>query len=384
MAGVLRIHRPAADVRATTVAALAMGKGVLHAPNYATADYSGWCDRDLVVEQMGYGHKRIGRGGVAAWESARILSTKVRCRKCEGCRKERRCMWTQRAAKEWRQSTRTWFVTLTLRPEDHYKLQTKVRQRVAAAGGNLDAMQPRERLEEMLKDYRREMDLYLMRLRKGLRERGWGLLRFRYLWVPEPHKSGAIHFHMLLHEVSSDMAIRKERIEGSWGRGFVSAKLVKSEDAARYVTKYLGKHHFEGRIRASKHYGEETDRADVQHVDVASEVQANRRPPHPLAEAEARQLAQDYLDLGMVPGQDEAEELRPGEEIGVCPTGAHFGVTCSCQVNASDQADPFGTESGDTLTPEGVPRRKWPLRGWHAPSHTRPSRRKTAAGEGVH
>lgn len=370
MAGYQRLHRPAADVKASTIAALQAGKGQLHAPDYATADYSGWCEAAVVVDQMGYGHMRLQADGQYAWESKRTLSMKVRCRKCEGCRKERRMMWTARAAREWRQSTRTWFVTLTLRPEDHYKLQTQVRVDVAAEGGNIDAMEPRDRLERFLVAYRHRMDLFLMRLRTGLRQQGWSQLRFRYLWVPEPHKSGAIHFHMLLHEVSDEMPIRKERIEAAWPHGFIKAKLVKSEEAARYVTKYLGKHHFEGRIRASTRYGKiEGDPEEMlARPAFPGHVQGAPRNPYGSEDPKARS-AELRAELGFVPGEEEAEELTEGEELGACATGLHFGVPCNCKIAATDsEDDPWGTQRGDVLTPQGVPRRKWQLRGWHEPN----------------
>jgi len=361
----MRIHRPAADVKAATIAALQMGKGVLHAPDYATADYSGWCKAALVVDQAGYGHYRIGSDGKKVREPARTLSMLVRCRKCEGCQKERRMMWTARAAREWRQSTRTWFVTLTLRPEDHYRLQTQVRADGAAEGIDVDALPPKDRLERFLKAYRKKMDDYLMRLRKGLATRGWDTLSFRYLWVPEPHKSGAIHFHMLLHEVSLDMPLPKARIEAAWPHGFIKAKLVKSEEAARYVTKYLGKHHFEGRIRASKMYGkaEQDEAARTQQEAFAGVLQGVPQKPYDDGDA-ATKWNRLRAELGMIPGGDEADELKPGDDLEACPTGLHFGTACNCKLPGVNSEDPWGTEAESVLTPFGVPDRKWPLRGW--------------------
>lgn len=372
MAGYVRLHRPAADVKATTIAALQAGKGRLHAPDYATAEYSGWCEAALVVDQLGYGHMRLGPDGQTVWEGGRTLSLKVRCRKCEGCRKERRMMWTARAAREWRQSTRTWFVTLTFRPEEHYALQCKVRLEAADQGEDMDAMSPRDRLERYLVAYRDEMDHYLMRLRKGLAGRGWKLTRFRYLWVPEPHKSGAIHIHALLHEVSEDMPLRKERIEQAWGHGFVQAKLVKSEEAARYVTKYLGKHHFEGRIRASLKYGKLEPNAEAMLARGAFPGNVQEAPRRPYAPTDARVRSAELRDeLGLVPGEEEVQELVAGESFDVCPAGLHIGVPCSCNF-AGEDSDPWGTERGDVLTAAGVPRRKYALRGWHEPARRGP------------
>lgn len=364
MPGNLRIHRPAADVRATTMALLAMGKGEIIAPNYARAKISGWCEAAVIVDHMGYGHTRIGPGAKPVREPARTLSTAVRCRKCDGCRKERRMMWTERAAREWRQSTRTWFVTLTMRPEEHYKLQCRVAARVAEAGGDLNALPAKERFKEVLKDYKDVMRLYVNRLRKGVRAMGWDTLSFRYLWVPEPHKSGAIHFHMLLHEVSLDQPITKARIEGLWRHGFTSAKLVKSADAARYVTKYLGKNHLDGRLNVSTGYGE-------RELEPEELLRMPMMPANP-QEVPAPVLPQQHLEaelfaeLGPIPGAPEPPEVEEGEDLESCPTGLHAGMKCDCHQQLAQEPDPFGLEQ-TMLTSHGVPKRRWKLRGWHEP-----------------
>lgn len=368
MPGTLRLHRPAADVLATTMAAIAVGKGQFLAHNYARARYTGWCKAAVILEHAGYGHTRIGNCGRAIREPARTLSLAVRCRKCDGCRKERRMMWTERAAREWRQSTRTWFVTLTMRPEEHYKLQCQVAADVAEEGGELDAMPRQERLARVLGAYKAIMDRYLMRLRTGLRTRGWHQVQFRYLWVPEPHKSGAIHFHMLLHEVSEDMPLVKARIEAAWGYGFISSKLVKTEEAARYVTKYLGKHHYEGRLNVSTKYGKREEDPNEQLAKPALPMNPQGVPPQVIqtADAEARQQADFLQELGIPPGAPEVEEVQPGEDLEPCASGLHVGVKCDCHLLVKEDEDPYGLEES-MLTSHGVPKRRWRLRGWHEP-----------------
>lgn len=378
MAGVLHVTSAAAEVKLATVAALATGKGRLHDPYYATVDYAGRCDRPIIIDRVGVGHALVDKPihtsadtpSAFEYESGRTLSMQVRCRKCEACMKQRRREWTERAAKEWKQSSRTWFCTLTLAPGEHYKLMTRVRLRLQQDGVDLDALAPAERLSEVLRDYRHEMDKWLMRIRTGLRQHGWDRVRLRYLWVPEPHKNGLIHFHALVHEVPGEMPLTKRRIEEAWPFGFTQVRLVKSEAAARYVTKYLGKHHFDGRIRASQFYGrrDEDPAALLARVPFPG-VEAGQ-PPKVLPQSQAEMFAELRAELGRIPG-DDVEEVDEGGEIAACPTGLHFGVRCTCAVHDAD--DPFGIEAMRPRTPDGVPRRKWMLRGWHQPTPRRAS-----------
>lgn len=386
MTQVRRIHRPAADVKAMTRASLGSGSGMLHAPDYVTADYSGWCKNDLVVDQMGQGHWRMAPDGKPVREPARTFSMKVRCRRCEGCLKERRCMWARRAVSEWKQAAsrggRTWFVTLTFRPEVHYRLTTEVRLKFAKDGGDFDAMSWKDRYSELLKEYHAEVDRFLDRVRKGLAKRGWGEVKFRYLMVPEPHKSGMIHYHLLIHEASLDQRLVKRRIEAAWGLGFSVIKLVDSEQGALYATKYLGKHHYEGRIRNSRHYGAEPDEDQVQLLNEVPIPHPPLRkapvavPPSPVPEIALRQAAA-VSDSD----EDAADVVREGEFLGVCPSGLHIGEGCDCSAAQGDfECDEVEV---DQLR-GGVPVRKWPLRGWHETSPRRgapgsPDRRPDAS-----
>lgn len=154
------------------------------------------------------------------------------CRKCENCLKAKRRLWTRRAEHEVHVSRRTWFVTLTIRPEDRVRF-------LYEAGGkdNFAAYGP------ISKAFTR----FLKRLRKA----GY---KFRYLMAAEAHKDGYPHLHMLLHEIEGYAAIPKREIERQWPYGFTKVKLC-DNGTARYVCKYLAKD-MKARVRASLKYGE--------------------------------------------------------------------------------------------------------------------------------
>jgi hypothetical protein len=381
-----RVYGVAAEVKAATVLAFMAGKAVLHEPGYATADRSGRCERPIVIDRIGASHVVVSKPihGAEATpqgfvrEEPFTLSTRVRCRRCEACLRERRWMWTERAVREYQAAAqagaRTWFVTLTFKPSEHYKLQTKTRLRVASYGINLDEMKPRERLEEVMKEYKQVMSLYVNRLRVGVKSRGWETTKFRYLWVPEPHKNGEIHFHMLLHEVSKDKRIVKDRIKEMWGIGgnsfgFTRTKLLDTEGGARYATKYLGKHHFEGRLAVSMHYGDPPEDEEAKLATTPIPGHQSGRP-YEASGREAQDIQELMEHLGVLPRPGIGDPGDGEDDPGACPTGLHFGMRCSCKPPDGDP-DPWGTASDDALTASGVARRKWRLRGWNVPQDRR-------------
>ncbi len=421
----IRIKRYAVDVLASTRAALDAGKGVVHAPDYVTADSSGWCGAPIVLDEEGYGHFRgdseptggwpAGRAGAGHrlrhslrrryqgeqqrvwtsdrpddWVPARTLSRQVRCRRCDGCRAEKRCMWANKAVSEWTQTAReggrTWFVTLTFHPQQHYLLHTAARQRLSAMGGDLDALAWSDRYAELLREYHREVDRFLDRLRMGLASRGWKKACFRYLAVPEPHKGTDIrvHYHLLLHEKKTTkgdlVPLVRRRIEQAWrgdvtggtamarGRearrdlGFIQAKLVESPKGALYVTKYLGKNHYEGRLRVSTGYGAEPERDPEQEMKepaLPPPTFERRRADDPGVRGHTR-----AMQIGIIEAReedDDTERVHPGDFLGVCPSGLHVGITCDCEP-APSEPECVPVEFDEL---RGTPRRKWPLRGWH-------------------
>ncbi len=391
MAAPLRVYSAAADVKLATIRAFVAGRAVIHDPAYATADYSGRCERPIVIDRIGVGHELLSRpihGAEAApvgfeREKPFTLSNLVRCRRCEACLKERRWMWTERAAKEWREATRTWLCTFTLRPSEHYKLGVQTRQRLEAQGEDIDKMDARRRLEEMMVEYRDVMRRYVNRLRKGLVQRGWPQVQFRYLWVPEPHKSGLIHFHMLLHEVADDMRIPKRRIEDMWGLGHAGAKEVHSEAEAKYACKYLGKHHFEGRLAVSKHYGEREEDDVAKLAERHFPGEAGGKPVLPFGEDQTQSLRELVSHIEEARGDDTDADpaTQDPSDVLPCPTGLHFGARCNCKP-PNPEADPWGIEAVAPLTSRGVPERPHRLRGWDIPDHLR--KRRRSKPEGVH
>ena len=175
---------------------------------------------------------------------SRFAELWVACRKCGNCLRRRSAMWRIRATAEIRYSVRTWFSTLTLRPEVYVHILSRARSRLAKAGTDYDALTFHDRFLEVEKEGFAEVQRMIKRLRKG----GANL---RYLAVSEAHKSGVPHWHLLIHE--PDRPIRHKQLSGAWHWGFAKHKLV-DHKAAAYCAKYLAKS-VSARVRASSRYG---------------------------------------------------------------------------------------------------------------------------------
>lgn len=182
----------------------------------------------------------------------RSIELDVRCRRCPNCLKARAAHWRMRAEVETRQSVRSWFGTLTLRPDAHFDVLSRSRLRLASNGFDFDALDAEDRFTERHRTLNPDLTLYMKRLRK---ESG-ALLRS--ICVAEAHKSGLPHYHMLVHE-PSEQPIRYKTLVGQWRLGFSSWKLVAEQDpkAAAYVCKYLAKSAI-SRVRASLGYGQQS------------------------------------------------------------------------------------------------------------------------------
>lgn len=175
----------------------------------------------------------------------------VPCRKCPACLRRRRKLWTQRALAEFSSASRTWFGTLTFRPEEHYQMLCRASAKAKVGTPEFAALPPAEQFRLRNRECQREITLFL----KRLREKTEAPLRF--FLVAEAHKSGLPHFHMLLHEVSADKPVRKAALHEQWRAGYSSWKLVQPGEglkAIRYCAKYLTKTN-EARVRASIDYG---------------------------------------------------------------------------------------------------------------------------------
>lgn len=232
------------------------------------ADYAGNCDRPVMIPLTGMRDKRLEavvtfassdadygmidgkphwRGSLPASPWVRHIDVAVRCRDCPPCREARRRHWAARARSEIDAAPRTWFGTLTLRPEQQFRLVALANASLLARGTTYAQLSDADQFKERIKPLVREVQLYMKRLRKE------GAV-FRYLVAIERHKSGAPHVHFLMHEVSAP--IRHKALSAQWRLGFSNIKLVaqhEAQGAAYYVAKYLTKE--SSRLLASKLYG---------------------------------------------------------------------------------------------------------------------------------
>lgn len=145
-------------------------------------------------------------------------------------------------------SHRTWFGSLTFKPEEHARMAMEASKRVGLA--TFGALNPAEELRERSVEAGRRITKWLKRVREAS---GASL---RYCLVLEPHKSGLPHFHILVHEVTEE-GVTWRILNRQWAvHGFSHFRLAKNEDApSRYLTKYLTKSSA-ARVRASVGYGQ--------------------------------------------------------------------------------------------------------------------------------
>lgn len=196
-------------------------------------DMSGDCARPMDLYMAGRPSPVLSQITRSDPETSIVQSVLVRCRKCEACLMHRRRQWTARAIAETRSSVRTWFGTLTLRPD----FQTWARMSALKA---LDAACHRDAQESEI--FKRTANAIAPELQRFLkRARKASSARLRYLLVCEPHKAGTPHFHMLLHE--HEGSISKRVLEHCWRFGFSQWRLIDADDprASGYVCKYISK-----------------------------------------------------------------------------------------------------------------------------------------------
>lgn len=237
------------------------------------ADYAGNCQSPVMVCLTGHPDERLRRiqqfakadvdyarldgqtywrGSLGQTPTVRHVDIAVRCRKCEACMRARRNQWIARAKSEISHAPRTWFGTLTLRPEIQFRFVALARAKLFQGGTNYDDLSPDEQFAERCRPLVRELQLYFKRLRKAG-------CQFRYVVAIERHKSGAPHAHLLLHEIK--LPVRYKALSDHWSAGFSKFNLVAEGEesrAAHYVAKYLTKSY--GRMLASSRYGKTPDR----------------------------------------------------------------------------------------------------------------------------
>lgn len=174
----------------------------------------------------------------------------AKCRKCEDCLRKRAAHWRLRAISETSLSSRTWFGTLTLRPEEQHRMLSLARVIERQRGAtDFDTLPASEQFALVVKRCGIEITKYLKRVREA------SGARFRYLLVAERHATGLPHFHMLLHEWGSP--VREAVLSRQWQMGFSKWRLAPPDNprAVVYLCKYLSKS-AEARVRASARYGQ--------------------------------------------------------------------------------------------------------------------------------
>lgn len=157
-------------------------------------------------------------------------------------------MWKARALSETRIASRTWFGTLTLRPEAHVTMLSRARVALGKQGIDMDALTFGEQFILHHNECSIEITKYLKRVRK---ETG---AHFRYLLVAEHHKSGLPHYHMLVHEQDGYGLVKHKALSRQWLLGFEKWRVITDLQEATYLCKYLSKASV-ARVRASRAYG---------------------------------------------------------------------------------------------------------------------------------
>lgn len=176
------------------------------------------------------------------------LSIWTPCRKCSHCLKRRGQAWYFKAKDEIAAAPRTWFGTLTFAPDKLYLVEAQARHELYKRRIPSADITPARLFAQLAKVTGREVTKFLKRVRKN------SSAKIRYLVVIEKHKSGAPHFHILVHEV--DEPVRYRVLSAAWQSGFSQFNLVDGAKAAAYVSKYLSKSML-ARVRASHGYGNE-------------------------------------------------------------------------------------------------------------------------------
>lgn len=224
-------------------------------------DISGDCTRPYVQEfyarpsgdeDVRFIRRPQGRRRIVVGRETRVpmtLEIHTPCRSCEKCKLHRQRLWAARARQETAAAARTWFGTLTLRPESWLHACNQCRAKEAAQGVDFDALPEAERLALIHARTGAEVTKMLKRIRTLVPT---GLVRF--LVVLEVTKAGVIHYHLLVHELSEGSPIRHKQLSDQWKLGFAKWRLLGDPAEAGYVAKYLSKSLL-ARVRASEGYG---------------------------------------------------------------------------------------------------------------------------------
>lgn len=261
---------------------------------YVEWDISGSCLAPVRVNRYSNATQWVRHRG--KYHIGMEVTLLTKCRRCDDCARKRAAHWRYRAIEECLAAPRTWFGTLTLRPDEHYRIDalSRVGQRNAKGSGWL--VKPCRDWQDLTDEGRsavrmqhvgREVTLWLKRVRKN------SGVPFRYLLATEIHTgkrvpkdddfarhvmTGYPHVHVLIHEVAGAEPLRKKFLTGryneqlgrweyppSWTLGFTKFTLLDESDpkkGAMYLCKYLSES-IEARVRASIDYGNVSIRENV-------------------------------------------------------------------------------------------------------------------------
>lgn len=220
--------------------------------------FAGDCTAPLEMRLAGRPDKLLVNLGIEP-DKAHNGWMHVRCRQCEACLKARSHKWAARAVAELTASTRTWFGTLTVSPDNRVRALYQAQIKCSRVGSDWSELDDKRRFAELIAVLGPEVGKMLKRVRKNCG------VSFRYLLVAESHKDGFPHFHLLLHE--HEGKVSKRRLDEAWKLGFTKWRLVEDRgpQPAFYVCKYLAKSAL-ARLRASQEYGQAGPRLAAQRL----------------------------------------------------------------------------------------------------------------------
>lgn len=211
--------------------------------------------------------------------------------------------WKARAFTEYERHFRTFFGTLTLRPEIDAQLDAEAVVRLHKRGVDFYALDPDELFRVRVKVGGELLTDWLKRVREAVAYRDGQRPALRYLLIAEPHNGAKTsdakrhrpHWHVLLHEdercsfvLPTEWAKHPsgQVIRDKWGNPFVSDdallrsqwnagqsrfQLATTSQAATYLCKYISKA-VAYRVRASQRYG-------LQNEDKTSETIVEDKGP---------------------------------------------------------------------------------------------------------
>lgn len=293
----------------------------------------------------------------------------TRCRRCGACRRQRSSLWYHRAVQECSAAPRTWFGTLTCRPEVHHAMLARARSRLASMGEDFDALDYGAQFRLRAAELGKEVTKYIKRLRKQSN------VPLRYLLVVEQHAGGGAnhlmpHLHMLVHEVDADRPIRHRMLSDQWPFGFTQWKLIADRKQAGYVTKYLSKD-AAARVRASRSYGTSTS-YDIAAPSTGGRPRERQAPLHSGKGSLSSALGAKLVPVmvtglngdkdgsclpcsGLSPGRAGREtglskacaaEAHSGGSHAACPTGPDDASGASYPSSRDARGDPVGQGCG--------------------------------------